>query len=140
MGNLLGRKLLLAKEECKIEKVKLESGDYVFVRQMSGRDRDRWESSILKRVEKAGKVTMEQNLEDFRAKLVVATVCDEKGILLLQPADAPILSQNMTARSLEVIVEAAQKLNKITEEDKENLTKNSEAAQSGSSTSDSVKN
>ena len=83
---------------------------------------------------------MEQNLEDFRAKLVVATVCDEKGILLLQPADAPILSQNMTARSLEVIVEAAQKLNKITEEDKENLKKNSEAAQSGSSTSDSVKN
>jgi len=136
MGKLLDRKKLLAKEECKIERVELENGDHVFVRQMSGRDRDRWESSILKKVTKDNVVTMEQNLEDFRAKLAVATVCDEAGNLLLLPEDVPILSQNMTARSLETIVTAAQKLNKITEEDKENLTKNSEADPAGNSTSD----
>ena len=139
MGNLLSRINLLAKQKLEIVKVVLDDGDYVFVREMSGRDRDRWESTILKKVTKGKEVTMEQNLEDFRAKLAVATVCDDKGVLLLSEENIPVLSQNMSARNLQTIVEVAQRLNKITEDEKEDLVKNSGAGVAGSSNSDSVK-
>ena len=124
MGKLFNREKLLAKQKLEIVKVMLDDGDFIYVREMNGRDRDRWEASLLKKVTKGKEVTMEQNLEDFRAKLVVATACDEKGALLLTPADITTLSQNMAARTLEKIMTEAQKINKITEEDKEELTKN----------------
>ena len=124
MGKLFNRENLLAKEKLEIVKVLLPDGNYVYVREMNGRDRDRWEASLLSKVKKGKEVTMEQNLEDFRAKLVVATACDEKGVLLLRPEDAATLSMNMSARTLEKIMTVSQDLNKITEEDKEELTKN----------------
>ncbi|MHA1289621.1 MAG: hypothetical protein ACTSPB_19720, partial [Candidatus Thorarchaeota archaeon] len=81
-----------------------------------------------------------RSLDDFRAKLAVHTVCDEEGSNLLRPEDVSILSQNMSAARLELIVNKAQELNRISEEDKKNLTKNSEAVQNANSTSDSVEN
>ena len=140
MSKLLSRINLLSKQKLEIEKVVLDNDDFVFVREMSGRDRDRWESTILKKVTKGKQVTMEQNLEDFRAKLAVATVCDDKGVLLLSEENIPVLSQNMSARNLQTIVEVAQRLNKITEDEKEDLVKNSGAGVTGNSSSDSVKN
>ena len=120
---LLDRKKLLTKEDFKVEKVDLGDGDFVYVRQMSGRERDRFEQSLI--IEKPGsKEGFEKALDDFRAKLAVVTVCDEKGNLLLQPKDAPTLSQSMSAAKLERIVNVAQRLNKISEEDKEQLVKN----------------
>ena len=137
MENLLNRESLLAKEKLKVEKVNLNETDYVFVRQMTGRERDIFERSLYT-MDRENKVTT--RLEDFRAKLAVCTVCDDQGKLLLQPSDYTILSQNMSASRLEKIVNAAQKLNAITEEDKEALVKNSVAGQPGSSPSDFVGN
>jgi hypothetical protein len=124
MGKLFNREKLLEKQKLEIAKVMLDDENYVYVKEMNGSDRDHWEASLLKKVTKGKEVTMEQNLENFRARLVVATVCDEKGKLLLTPADITTLSHNMAARTLEKIMTEAQKLNKITEEDKEELTKN----------------
>ncbi|MFA5526846.1 MAG: hypothetical protein WC992_08475, partial [Acholeplasmataceae bacterium] len=62
--------------------------------------------------------------EDFRAKLAAHTVCDDKGVLILQAGDYETLSQNISAKRLEKIITVAQRLNKITDEDKENLVKN----------------
>ena len=141
MENLLDRSKLLAKENLEIEKVELGEGDIVYVRQMTGRERDQFEASLLKKKTNAkGESTYEQNTEDFRAKLAVLTLCDEKGNSLLQPGDYSVLSQNMSAKRLEKIIIAAQKLNAITEVDKENLTKNSEADQDDNSSSGSAKN
>ena len=141
MQNLLDRSKLLAKEVLEIEKVELGEGNIVYVRQMTGRERDQFEASLLKKKTNAkGESTYEQNTEDFRAKLAVLTLCDEKGNSLLQPGDYPVLSQNMSAKRLEKIIIAAQKLNAITEVDKENLTKNSEADQEDNSNSGSAKN
>ena len=39
---------MLAKEELEIVKVDLGKGDYVYVRQMTGRERDRFEQSLIK--------------------------------------------------------------------------------------------
>ena len=138
---ILNRESLLKKENLKKEKVNLGKDEYVFVRQMTGRERDRFEQSLLKEViDNKGQSEFKRSLDDFRAKLAVHTVCDEEGNNLLRPEDVSILSQNMSAARLELIVNKAQELNKISEEDRENLIKNSEAAQSGNSTFDSVEN
>jgi hypothetical protein len=106
---------------------------------MTGRERDRFEQSLIKE-NKNAEGGYEKTLEDFRAKLAVCTVSDEDGNLILQPGDFQMLSQHMSAAKLEKIINTAQKINKISEDDKENLVKNSEAVQDGNSTSDSVEN
>lgn len=142
MSKVLDRNALLAKEQVQIRKVDLGNDNFVFVRQMSGRERDHFEQSLIKQVKNnKGQVeSFEQNLEDFRAKLVAATVCSEDGDILLQPSDIPTLSKNMSATTLDKIVKEAQELNKISEADKEELTKNSEVGQADNSSSDSAEN
>lgn len=139
---ILSRESLLKKEDLTTVKVELGGGEFVFVRQMTGRERDTFEQSLIKKI-KDGKgivTAFEQSTEDFRAKLAVCTVCDEAGKLLLKPTDYPLLSESMSAARLEKIVNAAQKLNAISEEDKEALVKNSVVGPADNSTSDSVKN
>lgn len=133
----LDKAALLKKEELEVVKVDLGKGDFVYVRQMTGRERDKFEQSLIKE-NKNAEGGFEKALDDFRAKLAVCTVCDEGGKLVLTPADAPLLSQMMSAARLEKIVNKAQEMNKITEEDKENLTKNLKDGPAVSSPSDSV--
>lgn len=133
---LVDRKNLLKRDDLKIRKVELGNGDFVYVRQMTGRERDRFEQSLVKEVKVKGNIEYQRSLSDFRAKLAVVTICDEKGDLLLHPQDVTALSTSMSAAKLEKIVNVAQELNSITETDKEGLVKNSEAAPSGNSISD----
>jgi len=135
MGNLLDKKKLLERDELLTEKVEFENGNYVYVRQMTGHERDVFERSLYV-MDGINKPTT--RLDDFRAKLAVVTVCDEDGKLLLDSKDYLLLSNAMSAAKLEKIVNVAQKLNAITEADKEALVKNSDAGQPGSSSLDSV--
>jgi hypothetical protein len=139
---MLDRNALLTKDKLEVVKVDLGNDDFVYVRQMTGRERDQFEQSLLKknRDSKGTVISYEQSTEDFRAKLAVQTVCDEAGNLLLTTKDVGVLSMSMSAKKLETIINEAQKINKISEEDKENLVKNSEADLVGSSNSDSVLN
>ncbi|MFA5526553.1 MAG: hypothetical protein WC992_07005 [Acholeplasmataceae bacterium] len=124
---LLTREGLLAKEELEVRKVDLGKGDYVFVRQMTGRERDSFERTLVEigDVKDDGtKPEVIQRNEDFRAKLAAHTVCDDKGNLILKAGDYEVLSQNISAKRLEKIITVAQQLNRITAEDKENLVKN----------------
>jgi len=130
----LDRNALLAKEKLDVVKVDLGKGDFVFVRQMTGRERDRFEQSLIKE-NKSVEGGYERSLEDFRAKLAVCTVCNEAGTLSLNANDFAMLSQNMSAARLEKIINVAQKINKISEEDKESLVKNSEVGPADNSTS-----
>ena len=139
---LLTREALLQKDDLKVEKVELSKG-YVFVREMTGHEKDVWEQSMLKQKPSGNKnkgVEYETTLEDFRAKLAVVTVCDAEGNLLFKPEDAKVLNMMMSATNMERIVTAAQKLNAISEQEKEELLKNSEADQTDSSNSNSVEN
>lgn len=136
---LLNREGLLKKEELKVQKIDLGDDDYVFIRQMTGRERDRFDQSLIQeKKDRRGNTTYERRLGDFRAKLTVCTVCDETGNLLLTWDDVSTLSKNMSAARLEKIVNEAQELNRISEEDKENLVKNSEDVQADDFGSDSV--
>lgn len=134
---LMSRESLLARRTPKVEKVVLNETDFVYVRQMSGRERDRFEQSLVMETQGPGDTTvLTRSLDDFRAKLAVQTICDKDGNLILQTEDAATLSENIMAAELELIVAKAQELNRISKKDQENLIKNSEAAQSGDSTSD----
>lgn len=123
---LMTRKTLLVKQELTVEKVDLDGGDFVFVREMTGREKDRWEQSLGEWLpqEEGQPDKYVRSLDDFRAKLAVNTVCDEKGNLLLEPSDIATLSQNMGFRRLAKIVDKAQELNKVSEAEKKALVKN----------------
>ena len=138
----LSRNSLLQKEELEKVKVDLGKGESVYVRQMTGRERDNFEQSLIKEKKdtKGNVISYDRALGDFRAKLAVVTVCDEEGKALFLPDDYSLLSQNMSAKRLELIVNAAQKLNAISEEDKEVLVKNSVADPEDNSNSGSVEN
>ena len=122
MSKLLNREALLKKEDLEIVKVDLGKDEFVFVRQMTGHERDQFEQSIIS-VKKDGS-GVDRKMDDFRAKLAVNTLCDEKGKLMMKQADVTVLSRAMSAARLEKIMTVAQDLNKITEEDKEELVKN----------------
>lgn len=133
---LLNREGLLRREELKIHKVELGNNDFVYVRQMSARAKDRWEQSLLRQVTgEDGKIDYVRSLDDYKAKLAVATVCDEEGNLILSPEDYAVLSENMTAAKLEKIIDVAQELNRIDEADKDAMVKNSESGQGDNSVS-----
>ena len=135
---LLTRDNLLKKQSLRIERVDLSQKEYVFVREMTGRERDMFEQSLLQEVTDThgNLLDYRRSLEDFRAKLAVQTLCDADGKNLLKPSDYKILSRNMSASRLEKIVTVAQKLNAVTEEYKEDMVKNSGGGQSGDSISD----
>lgn len=137
----LNRAGLLKKRQMKVVRVDLEDDEFVFVKQMNGTARDKFEQSLSEAVKKKdGTTEYERRIEMFRAKLAVCTLCDEHGELLLTNDDIELLSDNMTAASLDAIVTKAQEMNKISEKDKENLVKNSAAVPSGDSISGSAEN
>ena len=141
-SNFLTKDLLLQRDDLKIEKVELTRG-YVFVREMTGSEKDRWEQSMLKQKPNGNKnaaVEYETTLEDFRAKLAVVTMCDADGNLLFEAKDIKALNKAMSATNMEKIVEVAQRLNAISQKDKDEILKNSEADQEDSSSSDSAEN
>ena len=131
----LNREALLQKEKLEVVKVDLGKDEVVYVKQMTGRERDSFERSLFV-FDKDNKVTTRMN--DFRAKLAVCTLCDENGVALLKFEDYDLLSRNMSAARLEKIVNVAQKLNAITEEDKEALVKNFDVGQADNSNSASA--
>ena len=138
---LLTREDLLKKEKLQIVKIDLGNGEFVYVKQMTAKERDRFENSILKPVKnKEGEVIdYQRSLEDFRAKLAVFSICDKDGNLILKSTDYMTLSENISAAKLEKIVNVIQKINVMTEDDRENLLKSSVSGRKDNSTSASQK-
>lgn len=141
MSTQFTREQLLRKEKLETQRVDLGEEGHVFVRQMTGRERDRFEQSLMRSEQMPdGTTKLVQSLEDFRAKLAVNTVCDEQGNNLFEPEDYEMLSRNMSAARLELIINAAQEMNRISQKDRENLVKNSETAPNDDFISGSAEN
>lgn len=136
MAGLIGRDRLLAKEKLEIEKLDLGNGDFVYVTEMTAAEQGKLQETFLSMKIDSKDLTQEKlkeniqesiqttNLELYKAALVVLTICDEKGEKLLKWEDRKELNENMGAKTMDKIVKVAQKLNKISEEDKEELIKN----------------
>ena len=119
MGQLTAQDLL-SKSNLKIEKVDLGEGNFVFVKQMTAREHDKYTSLMVKKVldDKGVVVSYENDVTDFSSKLAVCTVCDAEGNLLFTEADVELLATTISTKMLKVIVEVASELNKVDDENK----------------------
>jgi hypothetical protein len=128
---LMTKEMLLTKQPLTIEKVDLGNGDFVYVREMNGYERDHFEASLfIKEKDAKGKERLVRTMENLRSKMVISTMCDENGNLILSHSDMDTFSTTVRASILDKIASKAQELNGITEEDAEKMVKNSNAAQS----------
>lgn len=128
----LSRDDILKAEDLEREVVEVpEWHGSVIVRALNGRERDDYEASC---VQQRGK-SMVRNLVNIRAKLVVRSVVDENGERVFTDQDANALGLK-SAAALDRLFEVAAKLSRLSDEDVEELAGNSDAAQSGDSSSD----
>lgn len=113
---ILGRDAILKSDDLKKQVVNVpEWGGEVIVATMTGAARDAWEQSLVS--------NKSVSLENIRARLVVATVVDESGNRLFSEKDVEAMGKK-SAAALDRCVKVAQKLNRLTENDLDDLAKN----------------
>lgn len=105
-----------------------EWGGEVIVKTLGGTERDSMEAEI---VQTNGPSTA-RNLENFRSRLLVRAIVDDKGERIFTNAEIGELAKKSGA-VLDRLYDAAVELNKISAKDVEELAKNSEAGPSAGS-------
>jgi hypothetical protein len=138
MGSL-NKKSLFEKQVIKMEKIIVnEEGDYVFVKEMSAKERAWYESQIIHYgTDDNGKMKVTQTMDRYKTKLAISTICDSKGVLLFTMDDMDLI-ETLNGNLIQEVIEVASRLNKMDEKALETEVKNSEAAPGGASSSDSV--
>ena len=102
----LSRENILTHDDLPREEVQIpEWGGSVLVRTMTGSERDAFESEHLKNPHK-----------DLRARLAVATCCDEQGNLLFTAPDVESLAKK-SAAALDRIFEVSARLSGLSKKD-----------------------
>jgi len=120
----LSREAILSANDLKKEKVECpEWGGFVFVKSLTAKERDEWETSLFDTKRRGKNVEVKMKRENIRARFVALTVIDESGTLLFSVADIAELG-NKNASAMDRIFEVAQKLSGLTEEDLDELEKN----------------
>lgn len=128
----LSRDDILSVEDIEVELVEVpEWGGSVFVKGMTGTERDRFETSIVQQRGKDAKI----NMENIRAKLAAETICDEDGVRLFSQKDIGELGKK-SASALQRVFDVAQRLSGITESDVEELSEEMDENPSGDSATD----
>lgn len=97
-----------------------EWGGDVCMRGLTGAERDRFEADMLSDPEEDSR----KRFYNLRARLVVLSLCDEKGMPLLLLNDVEQLGKK-SAKILDRLFSVAQRLSGMTKEDVDTLTKNS---------------
>lgn len=105
----------------------------VKIRGLTGAQRDAWESSLIKYKGNDRQI----NARNARARLVSMSAVGADGKRLFSTADIEALG-NLSAKIIQRMYEAALRVSGVTDEDVEELTKNSDDAPSGDSGSDSL--
>lgn len=127
---LLTREQILGATDIITEVVPVpEWGGEVLVRSLSGAERDRFEASI---VDVRGK-RRSVNLLNVRARLVALAIVDESGQQVFRAGDVEALGAK-SAAALSRVFDAAQRLSGLSDDDVEELKKNSRSGQSDGST------
>ncbi|MBA7515234.1 hypothetical protein ES705_07273 [subsurface metagenome] len=136
-ASFLTREEILAVEDFQIEKVDVpEWGGHVFVRSLTGHQRDAIEAATLSYRSTGTKMELGQmKLEGLRARLCAATICDEDGKTLFTESDMKALGEK-SASALDRVFGVAQRISGILRGDVDELTENLEPARSDGSGSD----
>ena len=112
----------------KVAQVPLSENHVIYVREMSGLDRERFELACYRRSES-------DELYSGRALLTIFCACDESGNLLFTEDDLDAISRKPAAL-LDAIYQAAIELNALGRDRMLALVKNSETATDGGSPTD----
>lgn len=137
MSNLLTREAILDAPDINTEDVAVpEWGGTVRVKGLTGAGRDRFEAAMVGQSQGKGRNKSRQvNLDNIRARMAALSIVGEDGDRLFSEADVRSLGEK-SAAALQRVFDVAQRLSGLSEDDVEELAGNSDAAQSGSSTSD----
>lgn len=128
----LSRDDVFAADDRVIEEVLVpEWGGWLRVRSLSGTERDALEQSMIVMRGKE----RETNLAAFRQKLVARTVVDDAGKRIFSDSDVAGLGQKSSS-ALDKVAAVAIRVSKMTQDDVEELTKNSGSGQSDDSGTD----
>jgi hypothetical protein len=120
----LTKEAILGCKDLKVQKIDIpEWGGEVFVRVMSGSQRDALEAELRK-----------PTPSPMRGRVAAYTICDEAGELLFNEKDIPALEAKSYS-ALDRVLVAATALNEMTEASIEELKKTLRATRSGGSCS-----
>lgn len=121
------RDLILNAQDIKTENVTVpEWGCDVFIKGLTGAERDSYEQSMFTVSENGKKVDVKMNRGNLRAKLLVKTICDEAGNRIFTDSDVDALGSK-SASALERLFPVAQKLSGLSDKDVEDIEKNSKS-------------
>lgn len=117
---VLTREAILNAQDIEIREVEIPEWDgVVYVRGMTGRERDDFENSLYKQRGRDRQL----NIRNARAKLVAKCTVDENGTRLFTEADIQELG-NKSAKAIDRIFTVAMELSGITESDMDEMTEN----------------
>lgn len=120
----LNKAAILAANDFKLEKVPVpEWGDDVYVKTITGLDRDRFEDGYA-----------EQKMKNFRTRFLVLTLCDDKGERLFADSETDELGKK-SSLVINRLFDKAWSLNAFTNEAVEELGNDSTVVPSGGSIS-----
>jgi len=116
-ANVLTADAILEINDLKIEKVLVpEWGGCVYVRGMSGNERDQWEQAILE-------TSPGERMENIRGLAGSYSICDKDGKRLFTDHQVEALGKK-SAAALDRVFAVAKRLSRLSVDDIEELTKN----------------
>lgn len=106
------RDKILGADDLRKEKIHVpEWGTDIWIREMTGSERDQYEASLIDKKDMPTK----DKLGNMRAELVVLTAVDEKGERIFSDTDLELVGAK-NAKALTRLAETAQLINAITDE------------------------
>ena len=132
----LDRAAILGAADTTYETVEVpEWGGSVRVKSLTAAERDKFETDSIVESGKGKRKTIDVNMRNMRARLVVRCVVDKDGKRVFSDTDAEVLGDK-NAAIVTRIYEVASRLAGLSEADMEELAGNSETGPSAGSTSD----
>lgn len=132
---LLDRAAILGAADTQYETVEVpEWGGSVRIKSLTAAERDQFEADSLQERGKGKHRSVEVNMRNLRARLVVRCIVDAAGKRVFSDLDAEVLGDK-NAQVVTRIYEVAARLSGLTAEDMEELAGNSETGQSAGSSS-----
>ena len=123
------RATILESDDLPREKVECpEWNQTLHVRTLTGAEREEFETVVTKASNAKGGL----DLRGLKIKLVLLTLCDEDGELLFDSTDQLVLNAK-SSRVIDRIFQVSQRLSGLTNEDAEEMVKNSDSGQAAAS-------